>query len=55
MFLKALPTTGMAEKGKKCSGGKMSKVRVTVGFFVNASSDKEKPVVIGKSEKPRCF
>ena len=54
-FWKALLTSGMAEKGKICSGGKMSKVRVTVAFFVSASGSKEMPVVIGKSEKPRCF
>ena len=32
-----------------------SKLRVTVAFFVNAAGKKEKPVVIYKSAKPRCF
>lgn len=54
-FWKSLPTTGFAEKGKACKGGKASKVRVTIAFFVNALGEKEKPVVIGNSEKPRCF
>ena len=54
-FWKALPGKGFAQKGKACHGGKSSKVRLTVAFFVNASGDKEKPVVIWKSAKPRCF
>ncbi len=40
-FWKALPTTELSEKGKACSGGKTSKVRVTVAFFVNALGEKE--------------
>ena len=47
-YWKSLPTTGFAEKGKACKGGKASKVRVTIAFFVNALGEKEKPVVIGK-------
>ena len=56
MLLEALPDKGFAQKGKACHGGKSSKVQLTVAFFfVNASGDKEKPVVIWKSPKPRCF
>ena len=55
-FWKALPTTGLAQKGKSCHGGKMSKVRVTVALLVNAAGEKEgKPIVIGKYENPRYF
>ena len=54
-FWKALPDKGFAQKGKACHGGKSSKVQLMVAFFVNASGDKEKPVVIWKSAKPRCF
>lgn len=54
-FRKALPDKGFAQKGKASHGGKSSKVRLMVAFFVNASGDKEKPVVIWKSTKPRCF
>jgi len=54
-FWKALPDHGFAQKGKQCSGGKKSKQRFTIAFLVNAAGDKEMPVVIWKSEKPRCF
>ena len=40
----------------KRSGTKNSKDRITILFCVNASgTDKLKPLVIGKSLKPRCF
>ena len=49
-FWKALPQRGFAQKGKMCKGGKKSKLRV------NALGEKElKPIVIWKSETPRCL
>ena len=54
-FWKALPDKGLGQFKKACKGGKKSKLRVTVAFFVNAAGKKEKPVVIYKSAKPRCF
>ena len=54
-FWKPLPDKGFAQKGKACHDGKSSKVRLMVAFFVNASGDKEKAVVIWKFAKPRCF
>ena len=54
-FFRALPNKSLVEGSKNCTGGKKSKERLTCAFFVNASGDKEKPVVIGKSVKPRCF
>ena len=55
-FWKTLPTTGLAQKSKSCKGGKNSKQRVTLAFFVNAAGGKEsKPILIGSSENPRCF
>ena len=54
-FWKALPTTSLAEKGKRCQGGKNAKQRITAAFFVNAAGAKESPILIGKSQKPRCF
>ena len=55
-FFKALPLKGLAHKGKKCKGGKKSKQRMTVAFFVSADGGKVgKPIVIWKSKKPRCF
>ena len=54
-FWKALPTTSLAEKGKRCQGGKNAKQRITAAFFVNAAGAKESPILIGKSWKLRCF
>ena len=54
-FWKALPDKGFAQKGMQCKGGKKSKQRFTVAFLVNAAGEKETPIVIWKSEKPRCF
>ena len=48
-FWRALPDRGFGEKGKKCKG------RIMVVLITNAVGDKEKAVVIGKSENPRCF
>jgi len=43
-------------KGKKCSGGKLSKERITLALAANMSgTDKLTPLVIGKFAKPRCF
>ena len=43
-------------KGKEANGGKKSKQRFTIAFFVNAAGEKiDKPLVIWKSKKPRCF
>lgn len=51
LFYKAKP-----DKTLHFSGGKMSKDRLTIMFACNADgSDKRKPLVIGKSAKPRCL
>ena len=55
-FFKALPDVGLVEKGKQAKGGKKSKQRVTVAFFVDAAGGKvDEPIVIWKSKLPRCF
>ena len=55
-FFKALPAKGLAQKGKKTNGGKKSKPRITVAFFVSADGGKiGKPIVIWRRKKPRCF
>ncbi|XP_065831030.1 tigger transposable element-derived protein 4-like [Oscarella lobularis] len=51
----ALPDKGFCTKGQACKGGKKSKLRVTVALIANAAGGTEKPVVIYRSEKPRCF
>lgn len=55
LFSRALPDHGFGVKGKQCMGGKKSKQRFTVAFFVAASRKKEKPVVIQKAENLRCL
>ena len=53
-LFKAIPSKGLAQKVKK--GGKKSKQRMTAAFFVSADGGKvDKPIVICKSKKPRCF
>ena len=56
MFFNALPTKGLARKGRRAQGGKKSKQRVTVAFFVSADGAKVgKPMLIWRSKNPRCF
>lgn len=56
LFYKCLPDRTLCFKSKKCNGGKHSKERITLIFAVNMDgSDKLKPLLIGKSAKPRCF
>ena len=55
-FFKALPEKGLVEKDKKAKGGKKSKQRLTVAFFVNAAVRKtDQLAVIWKIKVPRCF
>lgn len=54
-FFRALTEKSLAELGRRCRGGKKSKLRMTVAFFTNVSGDKEEPVVIWRSINPRCF
>ena len=42
-------------KSEKCSGGKLSKIRITGMAVANAVGDKIPMFAIGKSLKPRCF
>lgn len=56
MFYQLLPEKTLSFKGEKCSGGKKSKQRVTALLCVNLpGTHKLRPLVIGKSLKPRCF
>lgn len=55
-FYKLLPNKTMSYKGDKCTGGKKSKERLSVLFCCNSTGTmKLRPLVIGKSNKPRCF
>ena len=55
-FFKALPEKGLAEKKSQARGGKKSKTRLTIAFFVNAAGEKAiEPLVVWRRKKPRCF
>ena len=56
LFFKMTPNKTLKFKGDKCSGGKMSKDRVTVLVVANMTGTiKKKLLLIGKSKNPRCF
>ncbi|ODM88784.1 Tigger transposable element-derived protein 6 [Orchesella cincta] len=56
LFYRLLPDKTHEYKKQTCFGGKKSKERLSVLLCANATgSDKLKPLVIGKSAKPRCF
>ena len=54
LFFRALPTKSMVTKGDLCNGGKNSKDRITVLLAASATGEKLRPLVIGKSKKPRA-
>jgi len=57
LFFKCLLDRTFIFKGETCSGGKKSKERITIRLGSNnmSGSEKIKPLIIGKSTKPRCF
>ncbi|XP_067941901.1 tigger transposable element-derived protein 6-like [Watersipora subatra] len=56
LFYKLMVDKTLHFKGEKCSGGKLSKERLTVAHCANMSgTEKEVPIVIGKFKNPRCF
>ncbi|XP_050303768.1 tigger transposable element-derived protein 4-like [Anthonomus grandis grandis] len=56
LFYKLTPDKTLRFKGETCTGGKLSKERITVLVATNMTgSDKPKLIVIGKSRNPRCF
>ena len=55
-FSKHFLPKALHKRGKKCKGGKKPKQRMTVAFFVSGDGGKvDKPIVIWKSKKTRCF
>ncbi|CAF4758688.1 unnamed protein product, partial [Rotaria socialis] len=53
---RATPDRSLVLSKEECKGGKKSKERLTVLPCSNlAGTEKLKPVVIGKSQRPRCF
>ena len=55
LFYEALPSKPLHFRGKRCSGGKHSKVRLRGMAASNALEEKIPMFVIGKSTSPRCF
>ena len=54
-FYRALLDKSLSEKAKKSKGGKKLTERLTVAFFVSATGERRKPVVIGKYANARCL
>ena len=55
LFWRALPDKSLSVSKGRCKGGKYAKQRITVLLIANALGEKETPVIIGHSQKPRCF
>lgn len=55
LFFRALPDKTLAFRSEKCSGGKLSKERLTILFCANMAGQKEDLLVIGKAARPRAF
>ena len=55
LFYRALPDRSLVSKFENCHGTKGSKDRITLLFTCSFTGEKLKPLVIGKSQKPRCF
>ena len=55
LFFRSLPYKTLVLKNEKCIGSKHSKERVTLFLYAFADGKFEKPLVIGKSLKPRCL
>lgn len=56
IFFRLTPDKTLRMKNEKCSGGKLSKERITVLVAANMTgSEKRRLLIIGKSKKPRCF
>ncbi|XP_064461630.1 tigger transposable element-derived protein 4-like [Ornithodoros turicata] len=56
LYYQLLPQKTLTFSGDACTGGKHSKIRVTVLVGANMTgTDKLKLLVIGKSKSPRCF
>ena len=55
LFYEALPSKFLHFRGKRCSGGKHSKVQLTGMAVSNALGKKIPMFLIRKSPSPRCF
>jgi len=55
LFYRASPDKTLSYKGQACSSGKVTKERLMVLLYISIYGEKLKPLVIGKSLKPRYF
>ena len=55
LYYRSLPKISMVHKNDERKGIKTSKERMTVLLACSATGEKLKPLIIGKSENPRCF
>lgn len=55
LLYRMLPDKSLVIRRSDCAGRKKSKERITILLCANAAGDKEEPLVINKSLKPRCF
>ncbi|KRZ77399.1 Tigger transposable element-derived protein 4 [Trichinella papuae] len=56
MFYRILPDKTLTFKGENCSGGKLSKEKLTVLLCCNETgTEMLRPLVIGRAKNPRCF
>ncbi|KAL4132599.1 hypothetical protein QTP88_009723 [Uroleucon formosanum] len=55
LFFRGIPTKSLVQKSESCSGGEKAKDRLTVLMCGSMAGEIRKPLVIGKSKKPRCF
>ncbi|KAI8502235.1 hypothetical protein Bbelb_198230 [Branchiostoma belcheri] len=55
LFYRTTTNKTLYVKGQQCSGGKQAKDRLTIMLCASMTGEKEQPLIIGKSAKPRCF
>ena len=55
LFYKCMPNKTLSLKGETCSGGKLSKERLSILFCCSMIGEKRDPLIIGKYKNPRCF
>ncbi len=55
LLWKGVQNCSLVLQGEKCKAGKLAKERLTIVLLYLATSEKFKPLVIGKSQMPRAF
>jgi hypothetical protein len=52
LLWKGVPNRSLVLQGKKCKASKLAKERLTIALLCSTTSEKFKPLVIGKSQMP---